>query len=121
MSQGGSGFRSTIVAYVHYRANGTIAPIRIDETGTFLRTLVMTHTDSKDSWRSARWESTAANGADVPLLPNALRRGRSTTTISILLLACARARSLSPCSQGCTLYPHTLMLVFKLLRVHLLR
>eukprot|EP01051_Picozoa_sp_SAG22_P015612 SAG22_NODE_2067_length_3057_cov_2.417174_2_plen_499_part_00 len=30
---GGGGFRSTIIAYVHYRANGTIAPIRIDETG----------------------------------------------------------------------------------------
>ena len=30
---GGGGFRSTIVAYVHYRANGTIAPVRIDETG----------------------------------------------------------------------------------------
>ena len=30
---GGGGFRSTIITYVHYRANGTIAPIRIDETG----------------------------------------------------------------------------------------
>lgn len=30
---GGGGFRSTIIAYAHYRANGTIAPIRIDETG----------------------------------------------------------------------------------------
>lgn len=30
---GGGGFRSTIIAYVHYRNNGTIAPIRIDETG----------------------------------------------------------------------------------------
>ena len=30
---GGSGFRSTIIAYAHYRANGTIAPVRIDETG----------------------------------------------------------------------------------------
>ena len=30
---GGSAFRNSIVAYVHYRRNGTIAPIRIDETG----------------------------------------------------------------------------------------
>ena len=30
---GGSAFRSTIISYVHYRANGTIAPVRIDETG----------------------------------------------------------------------------------------
>jgi hypothetical protein len=33
-SHGGSGgFRSSIIAYVHYRANGTIVNIRIDETG----------------------------------------------------------------------------------------
>ena len=30
---GGGGFRNTIISYVHYRANGTIATIRIDETG----------------------------------------------------------------------------------------
>ena len=30
---GGGGFRSSIIAYAHYRLNGTIAPIRIDETG----------------------------------------------------------------------------------------
>ena len=30
---GGGGFRSSIIAYAHYRTNGTIAPIRIDETG----------------------------------------------------------------------------------------
>jgi hypothetical protein len=30
---GGGGFRSSIIAYAHYRRNGTIVPIRIDETG----------------------------------------------------------------------------------------
>ena len=30
---GGGGYRSTIIAYAHYRANGTICEIRIDETG----------------------------------------------------------------------------------------
>jgi arabinoxylan arabinofuranohydrolase len=30
---GNGGFRNSIVAYAHYRTNGSIAPIRIDETG----------------------------------------------------------------------------------------
>ncbi|KAH8058054.1 hypothetical protein JL720_14093 [Aureococcus anophagefferens] len=30
---GGSGYRNTIVNYVHYAANGSIAPLRIDEVG----------------------------------------------------------------------------------------
>ena len=30
---GNAGYRSTIIAYVHYLANGSIAPLRIDEVG----------------------------------------------------------------------------------------
>lgn len=74
----------------------------------------MTHTDIKDSWRSARRESTATNRAGVRPPPHRPREGTKHHDHQYPF-ACLRARalSLSPCSQGCTLYPHTLMLVFK--------
>ena len=40
---GGSGFCSTIIAYAHYRRNGTIVPIRIDETGVGAYNVSETH------------------------------------------------------------------------------
>ena len=72
---GGGGFRNTIVSYVHYRANGSIATLEITETGVGTYDAAATPTIEAETYFSASnatRKRETATGFDVEFLaPNA--------------------------------------------------